>query len=31
MKFIDSKIKIESDYLNLLKTEKEYLLKNMFV
>ena len=31
MKFIDSKIKVESDCLNLLKTEKDYLLKNMFI
>ena len=30
MKHLDSKIKIESDYLNLLKSQKNYLLKNMF-
>ena len=31
MKFIDSKIKLESDYLNLLQSEKNYLLKNLFI
>ena len=31
MKHLDSKIKIESDYLNLLKSQKNYLLKNMFI
>lgn len=31
MKHLDSKIKIESGYLNLLKSQKDYLLKNMFV
>ena len=31
MKFIDSKIKLESDYLNLLQSEKNHLLKNLFI